>query len=74
MLFFGFLLVLYIAGVMWRMGHDSEIMNEYIRENEDRGMLGMYPYELRNNAYRRDPIVLMFVGIAIVVLILFVVL
>jgi len=40
--------VLYILGVMWRMGEAKDIMNEYIKDDVDRRLFGMNTYATRN--------------------------
>lgn len=74
MLFFGSLLILYIAGVMWRMGASTEIMNEYIKDDNDRKMLGMLPYQFRDKSSRKTIPQWIFVVIWIIALIVFMVL
>jgi hypothetical protein len=74
MLFFGSLLILYIAGVMWRMGAATEIMNEYIKDDNDRKMLGMLPYQFRDKPRGKGWQAWLFAAIWIVVLIIFVIL
>ena len=45
--------ILYILGVMWRMGTAKDIMNEFIKDDNDRRLFGMNSYATRNFPIRK---------------------
>jgi hypothetical protein len=48
-------IIIYILGVMWRMGGAGDLMNEYIRDDTTRRSLGLNIYSLRHRPIRRTP-------------------
>lgn len=61
MIFFGAMLILYIAGAIWRMGKTAEDLNEFVKDPYDRKILNLFPYEIRDDAWDKDLAV--FIGV-----------
>ena len=65
--------VLYILGVMWRMGAAIETLNENITDEATRLELHMLPYRFRHDIYKRKWQEWVFLGAVVVLLTIFVI-
>lgn len=52
--------IIYILGLMFRMGSAKDMLNEYITDESVRRRLGMNPYSMRYRPVKRDLVGTMF--------------